>query len=156
MAKNIIAYRSENGRFTNRKELLKVARLGPAAFTQCAGFLRIQNSKNPLDNTSVHPESYKLAEAILNELGFTLKDFSANNNSVQTAAAKANPENLALKLNAGIPTVTDILSALSKPGRDPREDSPAPMYSYSPKGKSISNIIQHHIRRTTFAKKSQT
>ena len=127
VAKNIIAYRSENGRFTNRKELLKVARLGPAAFTQCAGFLRIQNSKNPLDNTSVHPESYKLAEAILNELGFTLKDFSANSSSVQTAAAQANPEILALKLNAGIPTVTDILSALSKPGRDPREDSPAPM-----------------------------
>lgn len=127
VAKNIISYRSENTRFNNRKELLKVARLGPAAFTQCAGFLRIQNGKNPLDNTSVHPESYKLAESILTELGFTLKDFTANNSAVQAAASVANPAALALKLDAGAPTVTDILTALAKPGRDPREDSPAPM-----------------------------
>ena len=127
VAKNIIAYRSENGSFHNRKELLKVPRLGPAAFTQCAGFLRIQNGVNTLDNTSVHPESYKLAETILQELGFKIKDFTTKSADIQTAAAKANAENLATKLVAGLPTVTDILAAFSKPGRDPREDSPAPM-----------------------------
>ena len=127
VAKNIVTYRTENGRFKNRKELLKVSRLGPAAFTQCAGFLRILNGANPLDNTSVHPESYALAENILKEMGFSLKDFAQNTAAVQLAAAKANPESLAAKLEAGIPTVTDILKALAKPGRDPREDSPAPL-----------------------------
>ena len=127
VAKNIISFRTENGRFKSRKELLKVARLGPAAFTQCAGFLRIKDGKNPLDNTSVHPESYKLAEEILKELGFSLKDCADNSPAVQLASSKANPEEIAKKLEAGVPTVTDILAALSKPGRDPREDSPAPM-----------------------------
>jgi uncharacterized protein len=107
--------------------LLKVSRLGPAAFTQCAGFLRILNGANPLDNTSVHPESYPLAEAILKELGFSLTQFSQSTAAVQIAAAKANPKELADKLQAGLPTVTDILQALAKPGRDPREDSPAPL-----------------------------
>ena len=127
VAKNIIAWRNENGRFSSRKELLKVSRLGPAAFTQCAGFLRIQSGKNPLDNTSVHPESYKLAEQILTELGFSLADCTKNPQLVQEAAAQGNAEELAQKLEAGLPTVVDILSALAKPGRDPREDSPAPM-----------------------------
>ena len=127
VAKNIIAWRNENGRFSSRKELLKVSRLGPAAFTQCAGFLRIQSGKNPLDNTSVHPESYKLAEQILTELGFSLADCTKNPQLVQEAAAHGNAEELAQKLEAGLPTVVDILSALAKPGRDPREDSPAPM-----------------------------
>ena len=127
VAKNIITYRTETGCFKSRKELLKVSRLGPAAFTQCAGFLRILNGANPLDNTSVHPESYPLAEAILKELGFSLSQFSQSTAAVQIAAAKANPADLAEKLQAGLPTVTDILQALAKPGRDPREDSPAPL-----------------------------
>lgn len=125
VAKNIIAYRDEKGAFKSRKELLKVARLGPAAFTQCAGFLRIAGATNPLDNTSVHPESYALAESIVAELGFSLKDCATP--ALQEAAAKANAEKLANKLNAGVPTVTDILAALARPGRDPREDAPAPM-----------------------------
>ena len=125
VAKNIIAYRDEKGAFKSRKELLKVARLGPAAFTQCAGFLRIAGATNPLDNTSVHPESYALAESIVAELGFGLKDCATP--ALQEAAQKANAEKLAAKLNAGVPTVTDILAALARPGRDPREDAPAPM-----------------------------
>lgn len=125
VAKNIIAYRDDNGAFTSRKELLKVARLGPAAFTQCAGFLRIAHAKNPLDNTSVHPESYALAEQLLGELGFDLKH--CTDLAVQEAAAKADAAALAAKLEAGLPTVTDILEALARPGRDPREDAPAPL-----------------------------
>lgn len=125
VAKNIINYRNENGIFTNRKELLKVSRLGPAAFTQCAGFLRIASGKNPLDNTPVHPESYKLAENIIQQLGFSLQD--CNSGKLQQAAEAADPKALAAALNAGLPTVTDILAALAKPGRDPREDAPAPM-----------------------------
>lgn len=125
VAKNIIAYRDEKGAFKSRKELLKVARLGPAAFTQCAGFLRIAGATNPLDNTSVHPESYALAESIVAELGFSLKDCATP--ALQEAAQKSNAEKLAAKLNAGVPTVTDILAALARPGRDPREDAPAPM-----------------------------
>ena len=125
VAKNIITWRNENGRFHNRKELLKVPRLGPAAFTQCAGFLRIANGTDPLDNTPVHPESYALTEKILAELG--CKKENCANPSVQLAAAKADPKRIADHLQAGLPTVTDILQALAKPGRDPREDSPAPM-----------------------------
>lgn len=129
IAKNIIKYREENGVFSSRKELLKVSRLGPAAFTQCAGFLRISGAKSPLDNTPVHPESYSLAEKILAELGFSLKDL-ADKNQLEILKAKVKLvqiEQLAQKLNAGIPTVKDILDALVKPGRDPREDLPAPL-----------------------------
>ena len=129
IAKNIIKYREENGVFSSRKELLKVSRLGPAAFTQCAGFLRISGAKSPLDNTPVHPESYSLAEKILAELGFSLKDL-ADKNQLEILKAKVKLvqiEKLAQKLNAGIPTVKDILGALVKPGRDPREDLPAPL-----------------------------
>ena len=125
VAKNIITYRNENGAFKNRKQLLKVPRLGPAAFTQCAGFLRIQNGTEPLDNTSVHPESYKLTESILTKLGCQAESCTAP--GVQLLAAKADPAPLAAELQAGLPTVTDILQALAKPGRDPREDSPAPL-----------------------------
>ncbi|HWR41652.1 Tex family protein [Sporomusa sp.] len=128
VAKNIVAYRTEKGTFTNRKELLKVARLGPAAFTQCAGFLRIAHAANPLDNTPVHPESYPLAEAILGNLGFTLRDLSDKNKlaNLQQTAPTADAAKLATELNAGEPTVRDILAALAKPGRDPREDVPPP------------------------------
>lgn len=129
IAKNIIKYREENGVFSSRKELLKVSRLGPAAFTQCAGFLRISGAKSPLDNTPVHPESYSLAEKILAELGFSLKDLT-DKNQLEILRAKVKLvqiENLAQKLDAGVPTVKDILDALVKPGRDPREDLPAPL-----------------------------
>ncbi len=128
VAKNIVAYRTENGQFKSRKELLKVARLGKAAFTQCAGFLRIAQAGNPLDNTPVHPESYELAEALLSKLGFTLKDLADKNRlaALQQAAPAADAATLAAELNAGAPTVRDILAALAKPGRDPREDVPPP------------------------------
>lgn len=128
IAKNIVAYRTENGQFKSRKELLKVARLGKAAFTQCAGFLRIALASNPLDNTPVHPESYELAEAILVKLGFTLKDLLDKDKlaALQQAAPAANAASLAAELSAGEPTVRDILAALAKPGRDPREDVPPP------------------------------
>jgi uncharacterized protein len=128
VAKNIVAYRTENGQFKSRKELLKVARLGKAAFTQCAGFLRIAKAANPLDNTPVHPESYELAEALLGKLGFTLKDLSDKNKlaALQQTAPAADAAKLAAELGAGEPTVRDILAALAKPGRDPREDVPPP------------------------------
>ena len=129
MAKNIVAYRNESGEFKSRRELLKVARLGQAAFTQCAGFLRIGKAKMPLDNTPVHPESYKLAEAILQELDLSL---SALSDKKQLAVLpekikQLDPAKLAEKLEAGLPTVQDIIAALAKPGRDPREDLPAPL-----------------------------
>lgn len=129
VAKNITNYRQENGPFKNRQELLKVSRLGPSAFTQCAGFLRIKDSINALDNTPVHPESYPLAEAIVAELGFDLVDLADREKhlKVQTSLEKAKVEILAAKLQAGEPTVRDIIDALKKPGRDPREDLPAPM-----------------------------
>lgn len=129
VAKNIVAYRHDQGAFASRKQLLKVPRLGPAAFTQCAGFLRIQGAKNPLDTTQVHPESYELAEQIIGELGFTLQDLN-DKKSLELLQAKltlTDPERLAKKLEAGLPTVRDILEALAKPGRDPREDLPAPL-----------------------------
>lgn len=125
VAKNIIAWRDEHGSFTARKELLKVSRLGPAAFTQCAGFLRIAGAQNPLDSTSVHPESYKLTEEIIKLLGFGLKDCTGA--ELQHAAASADAEQIAKTLAAGLPTVTDILAALARPGRDPREDTPPPL-----------------------------
>lgn len=129
VAKNIIKYRDEHGIFSSRKELLKVSRLGPTAYTQCAGFLRINGSTCPLDNTPVHPESYPLAEQILAELGFSLEDL-ADKNKLDLLKAKiklVDIDKLATKLNAGVFTVKDILDALTKPGRDPREDLPAPL-----------------------------
>ena len=129
VAKNIVAFRQENGGFTSRKQLLKVSRLGPAAFTQCAGFLRLNGAKNPLDNTSVHPESYELAERIIGELGFTLKDLQDKSQleALQVKLSLVDVDKMAHKLDAGIPTVRDIIAALAKPGRDPREDLPAPL-----------------------------
>jgi len=129
VAKNIVAYRNENGSFQKRQELLKVPRLGPAAFTQCAGFLRIRGGASPLDNTPVHPESYGIAERILARLGFEPGDLG-DRKSLDFLAAKAklvNEEKLAKELDAGLPTVRDILAALARPGRDPREDLPAPL-----------------------------
>ena len=129
VAKNIIKYRDEHGIFASRKELLKVSRLGPTAYTQCAGFLRINGATCPPDNTPVHPESYPLAEQILAELGFSLEDL-ADKNKLDLLKAKiklVDIDKLATKLNAGVFTVKDILDALTKPGRDPREDLPAPL-----------------------------
>lgn len=129
VAKNIVAFRDTSGPFKNRKQLLKVPRLGPAAFTQCAGFLRLITGDNPLDNTPVHPESYTLAESILAKLGFATADLGNKEKlkEIQTKAQQANAAQLAAELTAGEPTVRDILSALTKPGRDPREDLPAPL-----------------------------
>lgn len=129
VAKNIIKYRDEHGVFASRKELLKVSRLGPTVYTQCAGFLRINGATCPLDNTPVHPESYPLAEQILAELGFFLEDL-ADKNKLDLLKSKiklVDIDKLATKLNAGVFTVKDILDALTKPGRDPREDLPAPL-----------------------------
>ena len=129
IAKNIVAYRNEHGRFASRKALHKVARLGDAAFTQCAGFLRIYDGETPLDATAVHPESYELARSILAELGADEDDLCDRTKlpalALKTAQMSAAP--LAKKLGAGVPTVTDILKAIARPGRDPREDLPAPL-----------------------------
>lgn len=129
VAKNIVAYRDENGSFKSRSELLKVPRLGQATFVQCAGFLRVKEGNNALDNTPVHPESYKLATMVLNKLGFSPKDLKNKETllTIQEAAKKADVAALAMELEAGEPTLRDILEALAKPGRDPREDMPAPM-----------------------------
>lgn len=129
IAKNIVSYRNDNGVFKNRKDLLKVPRLGKATFTQCAGFLRIANGTSPLDNTPVHPESYKLAEGILKKIGTDTSSLSDKKQlSVLQAKLKlVDSAQIAADLEAGEPTVRDILEALAKPGRDPREDLPAPL-----------------------------
>ncbi len=128
IAKNIVKYREENGSFTDRKQLLKVSKLGPKAFEQCAGFLRVQGGKNPLDNTAVHPESYEAAEKIISECGFRLADLNDGKTSEITAAAeKIGVKKLADSVGAGLPTVNDILKELSKPGRDPRDELPPPL-----------------------------
>jgi len=129
VAKNIIAFRDAGGPFANRQQLLKVPRLGAATFTQCAGFLRLTHGENPLDNTPVHPESYKLAKTILSRLGFSLSDLTNKDRlrDLQAAIQTADAAALAVELDAGEPTVRDILGALGKPGRDPREDMPMPL-----------------------------
>ena len=131
-AKNIVAWRDANGRFDGRRQLLKVPRLGPAAFTQCAGFLRIHGGATPLDDTPVHPESYGLAEKLLAKLGFSLEDLNSKDDLAMLAAKRKllsleKEAALAKELDAGLPTVHDILDALVAPGRDPREDLPAPL-----------------------------
>lgn len=128
VANNIVAWRNENGPFKTRKQLTKVPRLGPAAFTQAAGFLRIKDSEQPLDNTPIHPESYALANTIIKELGFDLgKKNAILPPELSQIAQTAQAEEIANKLNAGLPTVRDILQALARPGRDPRADMPAPL-----------------------------
>lgn len=129
VARNIVAFRTENGPFKSRSQLLKVPRLGQSAFTQCAGFLRLQQAANALDSTPVHPESYPLAQTILEKLGFSTRDLADKTalKSIQAKAVAVDAAALAAELNAGEPTVRDILAALVKPGRDPREDLPAPM-----------------------------
>ncbi len=123
IAKNIVAFREENGVFTTRRQLLKVAKLGPKAFEQCAGFLRVPESKNVLDNTGVHPESYNAAKGLLELLGATPKD--ARDLPARLNAYGA--EKAAVALGVGVPTLRDIAKELSKPGRDPRDELPAPI-----------------------------
>ena len=127
VANNIVKYRDENGKIKERKELLKVSKLGPAAFTQCAGFLRIIDGKNPLDNTSVHPESYDTAEKILASIGFSSKDLKEKLPEVRANLNTVNVSKIANELGVGEPTVKDIIKELQKPGRDPRDDMPKPI-----------------------------
>ncbi len=127
LANNIVKYRDEHGKIKDRKELLKVSKLGPVAFTQCAGFLRILDGKNPLDNTSVHPESYEAAEKILNIAGYEVKDIKEKLGEVKAKLATLDVEKIAKELEIGVPTVKDIIKELQKPGRDPREDMPKPI-----------------------------
>ena len=128
VAKNIVAYREENGRFTDRKQLLKVPKLGKKAFEQCAGFLRVRDGVNPLDNTAVHPESYEAASSLLSECGFTLADISSGGaKDIDGKAENIGLENISKSLNIGVPTLTDIISELKKPGRDLRDELPPPL-----------------------------
>ncbi|MBP1561652.1 MAG: RNA-binding transcriptional accessory protein [Oscillospiraceae bacterium] len=128
VAKNIVAYREENGSFTDRKQLLKVAKLGPKAFEQCAGFLRVQGGKNPLDNTAVHPESYEAAQKIIDECGFSIADLKGSKLAeIPQTAEKIGVAKIAETAGIGVPTVKDILKELAKPGRDPRDELPPPL-----------------------------
>jgi len=128
VAKNIVAYREANGAFASRAELKKVPRLGPKAYEQCAGFLRVPESKNPLDRTAVHPESYKAAEALLARCGFTTEDAAAGRLSELAEKVGAiGAETLAKELAIGVPTLNDIVAELTRPGRDVRDALPAPM-----------------------------
>lgn len=127
-ADGIVKMRNEQGRLTNRKQLLKVPRLGPKAFEQCAGFIRIADGDNPLDNTPVHPESYKTAEALLKQLGFDKKDLTGTKLPlVREALRKVDIKRMAELLQTGEPTLRDIIEALQKPGRDPREELDPPL-----------------------------
>ena len=126
VAKNILKYREEHGKFTARRELLKVAKLGPKAYEQCAGFLRLPESEMPLDRTGVHPESYAAAEGLLALCGYGLADVAAKRVSGLAKKIKS-PEKTAAELGIGVPTFEDIMRELEKPGRDPREDAPAPV-----------------------------
>lgn len=128
IAKNIVDYREQNGKFKSRKELLKVKKLGEKAFEQCAGFLRISESANILDNTSVHPESYEAAKKLLEITGHTLVDVKNKNlGSLKAKVEKLGIENAAAAIGIGVPTLRDILEELLKPGRDPRDELPKPM-----------------------------
>ena len=126
IAKNIVVYREENGRFDNRKQLLKVAKLGPKAYEQCAGFMRITGGSNPLDATSVHPESYDAADRLLKKLGYSAEDITAGGLKGLSGKVKNIPE-LAKELEIGELTLADILKELEKPGRDPRDEMPKPI-----------------------------
>ena len=128
-----MAYREENGSFKSRRELLKVAKLGPKAFEQCAGFLRIRDGKEPLDNTAVHPESYEAAKALLTLMGYDLEELSASGAlragmpRLMVQIKGMDQQKLADELGIGVPTLLDIAAELAKPGRDPRSEMPAPI-----------------------------
>ena len=123
LAKNIVEYRETNGRFKNRRQLLNVPKLGPKAYEQCAGFLRILNGENPLDATSVHPESYEITNKLLDKLGFSVSDIKTG---LKLSDMIKDKKKLSSELSVGELTLSDILKELEKPGRDPREDSPKP------------------------------
>ena len=135
LAKNIVAYREENGRFLSRKQLLKVTKLGPKAFEQCAGFMRITDGENPLDATSVHPESYEAAQKLMEKLGLSMEDVRRLQGEAKTGGKKAgslssrikDKKKLAEELGIGELTLEDIVKELEKPARDPREDMPTPI-----------------------------
>ncbi len=128
IAKNIVEYREEKGKFSSRKELLKVKRLGPKAFEQCAGFLRVMESKEALDNTSVHPESYKATKEFLEILGYAEENIKNGTIiDIDNKVKFIGIENIANKLSVGVPTLSDIIKEIKKPGRDPREDMPKPV-----------------------------
>jgi len=127
-AKNVVKYREENGMFTSRKQILKVPKLGPKAFEQCAGFLRVPESKTVLDNTAVHPESYAAAQKLLELTGHTMEDVAGRklgglDRQIQSAGA----EELAAACGVGVPTLLDVAKELQKPGRDPRDELPPPV-----------------------------
>ena len=129
VAGNIVSYREENGRFTNRNQLKKVPKLGPKAFEQCAGFLRIKDGTDPLDNTGVHPESYKAAQTLLKELGYTAQDIAKGSaEGIRARAGKdAQLKHLSEVCGVGVPTLEDMIKELEKPGRDPRESAEGPI-----------------------------
>ncbi len=125
---NIVAYREENGAFTSRAELKKVPKLGPKAFEQCAGFLRVSESKEALDNTAVHPESYKAARELLRLCGYTSEDIRQGGvGELRKRAEAMGLDNVAMQIGTGVPTLLDIISELTKPGRDPRDELPPPL-----------------------------
>lgn len=133
IAKNIVAYREEKGAFTDRKELLKVAKLGPKAYTQCAGFLRITEGKNPLDSTSVHPESYSIAEKVLAKASVSAKEIKGGIVDIEARLGEAMGgklyvKDLAEEMSVGAMTLSDIIDEIRKPARDPREDAPAVVF----------------------------
>lgn len=130
VSKNILKYKEEQGQFSSRKELLKVPRLGPKTFEQCAGFLRIKNGKNILDNTGVHPESYKKAQALLDRLDYSKSDVEKHNlmDIDERIKKEGGLKELADNLDVGLPTLKDIVAELKKPGRDPREEMPKPIF----------------------------
>ena len=127
LAANVVAYRTENGAFSSRAALKKVPKLGPKAFLQCAGFLRVHGGKEPLDATAVHPESYDAARALLERFGYTAKDAAKGLSDLPEKVAAYGREKLAAELEIGLPTLNDIVDALAKPGLDPRDSLPAPM-----------------------------
>ncbi len=128
LSENIVKYREENGKFTSRKELLKVPKLGKAAFVQCAGFLKVPESNNILDNTMVHPESYDITEKLLESLGYNVKEITKEDlEDLKVKLENIDVEKIAEKLDVGLPTIIDIISELKKPGRDPRDEMPKPI-----------------------------
>ena len=128
LSENIVKYREENGKFTSRKELLKVPKLGKAAFVQCAGFLKVSESNNILDNTMVHPESYDITEKLLESLGYNVKEITKEDlEDLKVKLENIDVEKIAEKLDVGLPTIIDIISELKKPGRDPRDEMPKPI-----------------------------
>jgi uncharacterized protein len=135
LAKNIVDYRRENGAFTSRAQLLKVPRLGPSAYQQCAGFLRIRDGKNPLDNSAVHPESYPIVEKMAKDQGCSVADL-INNKDKRDAIQLPRY----VTADVGMPTLTDILSELEKPGRDPREQLEA--FEFDKNVSTIDDLVE--------------